>query len=111
MQYFYDKYLKEGGDTAKKPEFCYPGRKPQSKEQVILMIADSLEAASRTLKDYSSESISELVERIVRYKIAEGQLDESDITIKELTTIKAVIKSYLAQIHHERVNYPNRRIK
>lgn len=111
VQYFYDKYIKEGGDSSRKAEFCYPGRKPQTKEQVILMIADSLEAASRTLKDYSAESISELVERIVRYKIADGQLDESDITIREISTVKAVIKSYLAQIHHERVKYPNRRIK
>ena len=112
VSYFYDKFLKEGGDPAQKTEdFCYPGRKPQTKEQVILMICDVLEAASRTLKDYSPEAISNLVDRLVQDRIDDGQLEESDITVKELTTAKQVIKTYIAQIHHERIKYPNRRKK
>ena len=111
VSYFYDKFLKEGGDPAQKPEFCYPGRKPHTKEQVILMICDTIEAASRTLRDYSPESISNLVERLIQDKIDDGQLEEADITVKELTTAKQVIKSYIAQIHHERIKYPSRRKK
>lgn len=111
VSYFYDKFLKEGGDPAQKPEFCYPGRKPHTKEQVILMICDTLEAASRALRDYSPEAISNLVERLIQDKIDDGQLEEADITVKELTTAKQVIKSYIAQIHHERIKYPTRRKK
>jgi putative nucleotidyltransferase with HDIG domain len=111
VSYFYDKFLKEGGDPSQKSEFCYPGRKPHTKEQVILMICDTIEAASRTLRDYSPESISNLVERLIQDKIDDGQLQEADITVKELTTAKQVIKSYIAQIHHERIKYPTRRKK
>ena len=109
VSYFYDKFLKEGGDPSLRSEFCYPGRKPQTKEQVILMICDVLEAASRTLKDYSPEAIGHLVDRLVQDKIDDGQLDESDITVRELYTAKQVITTYIAQIHHERIKYPKRR--
>ena len=112
VSYFYDKFLKEGGDPAQKTsDFCYQGRKPQTKEQVILMICDVLEAASRTLKDYSPEAISNLVDRLVQERIDDGQLEESDITVKELATAKQVIKTYIAQVHHERIKYPTRRKK
>ena len=112
VSYFYDKFLKEGGDPAQKEaDFCYQGRKPQTKEQVILMICDVLEAASRTLKDYSPEAISNLVDRLIQDRIDDGQLEESDITVKELATAKQVVKTYIAQIHHERIKYPTRRKK
>ncbi|MBP5488261.1 MAG: HDIG domain-containing protein [Bacteroidales bacterium] len=111
VSYFYDKFIREGGDPEQKSEFCYPGRKPHTKEQVILMICDTIEAASRTLRDYSPEAISNLVERLVQDKIDDGQLEEADITVKELTTAKQVIKGYIAQIHHERIKYPSRRKK
>ena len=111
VSFFYDKFLKEGGDSAMMKDFCYPGPTPKTKEQVILMLSDSVEAASRSLKDYSPESISALVERIFAYKIEDKQLEHADITVKELTTIKSVMKSYLAQMYHERVQYPKRKIK
>ncbi|MGM9788197.1 MAG: HD family phosphohydrolase [Candidatus Cryptobacteroides sp.] len=111
VSYFYDKYLKEGGDPEAMKDFCYPGPTPKTREQVILMLSDSIEAASRTLKDYSPESISALVERIFAYKIEDKQLEHADITLKELTTVKSVMKSYLAQMYHERVKYPKRKIK
>ena len=109
VTYFYDKFLKEGGDPAMKPEFCYPGRKPKTKEQAILMICDSLEAASRTLKDHSPEAVSRLVEKIVQFKIDDAQLEEADLTLKELATVKSVLKSYISQINHERIKYPERK--
>ena len=75
------------------------------------MICDAVEAASRSLKDYSQESISGLVEKIVAGKMAEGQLDEADISLMEINTVKAEIKSYLQQMYHSRVAYPKREEK
>ena len=109
VTYFYDKFLKEGGDPAMKPEFCYPGKKPQTKEQAILMICGSLEAAARALKDHSPEAVSRLVEKIVQFKIDDAQLEEADLSLKELATIKGVLKSYISQINHERIKYPERK--
>lgn len=111
VSFFYDKYLKEGGDPELKKEFLYPGPTPTTKEQVILMLSDSIEAASRTLRDYSQESISALVDRIFAYKIEDGQLEQADITLKEIDTIRIVMQTYLGQMYHERIKYPKRKIK
>ena len=111
VSFFYDKYLKEGGDPELKKEFLYPGPTPTTKEQVILMLSDSIEAASRTLRDYSQEIISALVDRIFAYKIEDGQLEQADITLKEIDTIKIVMQTYLGQMYHERIKYPKRKIK
>ena len=111
VSFFYDKYLKEGGDPELKKEFLYPGPTPTTREQVILMLSDSIEAASRTLTDYSQESISALVDRIFAYKIEDGQLEQADITLKEIDTIKIVMQTYLGQMYHERIKYPKRKIK
>lgn len=70
------------------------------------MICDTVEAASRTLKDNTPETFDKFVENIVSAKMAAGQLDNADITLKELSRIKSVLKSYLGQIYHERVVYP-----
>lgn len=104
--YFYNKFLSEGGDPAEKSEFCYKGVKPATKEQTIVMICDTVEAASRTLKDNSPATFDAFVENIVASKIGDGQLEDSNISLKELSRIKAVLKSYLGQIYHERVVYP-----
>ena len=107
--YFYNKYLNEGGDPSDVSCFFYKGSKPQTKEQIILMICDSVEAASRTLKDNSPETFSTFVENIVAGKMNIGQFDEADISLKQLNTVKEVIKGYLSQIYHERVAYPQRK--
>ncbi len=107
--YFYNKYLNEGGNPDDVSDFFYPGRKPQTKEQIILMICDTLEAASRTLKDNSAATFSVFVENIVASKMKIGQFDEADISIKDLNTVKETLKSYLSQIYHERVVYPQRK--
>lgn len=109
--YFLTKYLNDGGNPDDVSPFYYDGVKPTTKEQVILMICDAVEAASRSLKDYTHESISELVERIVGGKMAEGQLDEADISLMEINVVKAEIKSYLQQMYHSRVAYPKREEK
>lgn len=107
--YFYNKYLNEGGDPEDTCDFYYNGEKPKTKEQTILMLCDTLEAASRTLKDNKPETYDEFVEKMLQAKIDAGQLNEADISLKEISTIKSVLKEYLAQMYHDRVVYPNRK--
>lgn len=104
--YFWNKHLEQGGDPSLIGSFAYPGPKPFLKEQIILMLCDSIEAASRTLKEYTPESFDAFVERIVAGKLESGQFENSDISIKELGIIKESIKSYLAQMYHGRIEYP-----
>jgi putative nucleotidyltransferase with HDIG domain len=104
--YFLTKYLNDGGDPHNVTDFYYDGVKPLTKEQVILMLSDAVEAASRSLKDYSEESISGLVDRIIDGKANDGQLDDADITLRELNTIRNVMKSFVQQVYHSRIEYP-----
>ncbi len=110
VRFFYDKFLKEGGDPAMSGEFTYPGMKPRTKAQIILMLCDSMEAASRTLRSNTPETYSRFVESIVSGKMAEGQFDEAEITISELNTVKEALKQYIAQLNHERVAYPKSKV-
>jgi len=87
--------------------FRYPGPKPKSKEQTILMIADSLEAASKSLKSPTGKDIDDLVAKIVKFKISEGQLDESELSFAELEECMTVFKSLLRSINHVRIEYPD----
>lgn len=105
-RFFYEKFLSEGGDPAEKDSFRYPGLAPRTKEQVILMLCDTIEAASRTLAASGPEEYSAFVEEMVEGKMQEGQFTSSEISIKDMETVKGVIKSYLSQVYHERVAYP-----
>ena len=105
--FFYSKWVNAGGDPADVADFTYPGPRPTTKEQVILMLCDTLEAASRTLKDRSPHGISELVDRIVQGKIDEGQFNDADISLKELHTVSGNLKEYIRQVYHARVVYPS----
>jgi putative nucleotidyltransferase with HDIG domain len=107
--YFLTKYLNDGGDPNDVSEFYYDGVKPTTKEQVILMIADAVEAASRSLTDYSAENISNLVDRIIDGKSEAGQFTEADISLRDINTVKQVLKSYIQQMYHSRVAYPRRK--
>lgn len=106
--YFYNKYMNEGGDEANVGDFYYNGKTPWTREQAIVMICDTIEAASRTLKDNTPETFDKFVENIVASKINAGQLDNADISLKDLSRIKSVLKSYLGQIYHDRIAYPKR---
>ena len=86
--------------------FRYPGPIPFSKETAVLMLADSVEAASRSLKEPDAISISDLVERIIDYKLNQDQLNDSDITLKDIDTIKMIFKTMLMGIYHVRIEYP-----
>ena len=107
--YFLNKYLNDGGDPNEVSGFYYHGPKPSTKEEVILMICDSTEAASRTLKEYTPAAFDRFVEGIVAGKEEAGQLEDADITIREMNLIKRILKTYLQQIYHGRVAYPKRR--
>ena len=107
--YFLNQYLNAGGDPSDVQDFYYHGQKPTSKEEVILMVCDSIEAASRSLKEYTPEAFDGFVERIVAGKEKAGQLEDADITIHDLNLMKRMLKTYLQQIYHGRVAYPKRR--
>ncbi|MBR4351996.1 MAG: HDIG domain-containing protein [Bacteroidales bacterium] len=106
--YFYNVYCNAGGDPANKEPFTYNGQLPRTKEQVVVMMADAVEAASRTLKDYSEESISALVEQIMTNRFDDSQLAEADISIRDINSVKESFKRYLQQIYHARIAYPKR---
>lgn len=106
--YFYNVYCNAGGDPANTEPFTYNGKLPETKEQVVVMMADAVEAASRSLKDYSEQSISNLVERILASRLDDSQLVRADISLKEIGEVKASFKRYLQQIYHARIAYPKR---
>lgn len=107
--YFYNVYCNAGGDPDNTEPFTYNGKLPHTREQAIVMMADAVEAASRTLKDYSEESISNLVDKILDAKTSDAQLAESEISLKEINQVKEAFKTYLKQIYHARIAYPKRK--
>lgn len=109
VEYFYRQYIKSfPEDDAAINRFTYPGPKPFSKETAILMMADSVEAASRSLKVKSAERISALVDTIIDFQMASKQFDNADITLREIAEIRKVFKRLLANIYHARIEYPEK---
>jgi putative nucleotidyltransferase with HDIG domain len=94
------------GDVIDEKDFRYPGPKPQFKEAAIMMLADSCEAAARSLARPDPENIRAIVVKIVDAIVSDGQLDECDITLRELTTIREAMISALTAIYHARIDYP-----
>lgn len=105
IKYFYHREQVNNPDVDIS-KFLYTGPKPDSKEAVILMLADSIEAAVRSVEDPTQESISSLIDKIIGQKIAENQFSHADLTFKELEAIKASFMSVLSGIFHERIAYP-----
>lgn len=103
--FFYNKSLNENGE-ANVDDFRYPCPKPSTKEEVVVMLADSVEAASRSLPNHEPEKIRELVQRLVRQKIDDGQLEECAITFSEVNTVINTFVTVLSGAYHERVEYP-----
>jgi cyclic-di-AMP phosphodiesterase PgpH len=107
--YFFKKYTDmHPWDTSKENDFTYPGPKPFSKETALIMMADAVEASSRSLIKYSEESISELVERIICLQEQDGQFSDIPLTFKDISDIKSAFKKRLSNIYHIRVVYPER---
>lgn len=108
-EYFYNVYCNGGGDPKDKGLFTYKGELPSTKEEVVVMIADAVEAASRSLSEYSEETISNLVDNVVEKRIAGNQLIRADVTFKDLNIIKSVLKRQIREIYHARIAYPKRK--
>lgn len=110
IRFFYDKAKKSEFSklhTIKEEHFRYPGPKPQSKETAIVMLADSVEAASRTLEDPTPSRIQGLVEKIINSRFVDGQLEECDLTLKDLHNISKSFARILNGMFHSRVDYPD----
>ncbi len=106
-KYFYISYRNEHPDEEVDAEkFRYPGPNPFTKEQAILMMADSVEAASRSLPAYTEESISRLVDKIIDAQVEEGYFKECPITFKDIATVKTLFKEKLKTMSHTRISYP-----
>ena len=109
-KYFYISYKNEHPDEEVDQEkFRYPGPNPFTKEQALLMMADSVEAASRSLPEYTEESISTLVDKIIDTQVSEGYFKECPITFKDIATVKALFKEKLKTMYHTRISYPELR--
>jgi putative nucleotidyltransferase with HDIG domain len=108
VEYFYRKAQEENPDEIiDESKFRYPGPSPTSKEQVIMMLADSIEAASKSIQTPTEEILDDLVEKIVAGKIASQQLIHANITFEELDKVKKVFKRVLKSINHARIAYPD----
>jgi len=110
VYFFYRRALEslEEDQDIKEEGFRYPGPKPDSKETAVVMLADSVEAATRALKEPSPSKISEVVHKIINNKFIDGQLDECELTLKDLEKIAAVFIRLLGGIYHSRINYPEK---
>jgi cyclic-di-AMP phosphodiesterase PgpH len=104
--FFLDKAKRLSPDGVDPSEYCYSGPKPQSKETAIVMLADSVESAAKALQDPTPDRVRSLVDRIVDGKIAHGQLDETPLTLRELTAIKDQFVAVLNGMYHHRIDYP-----
>lgn len=107
-EYFYRNYIKENPNfiEGEDQSFRYPGPKPHSKEEAILMLADSIEAAGKSLKNPKEKELEELVDKIITGKVTQNQLSDADLTFSELEACRQVFKEVLKSIYHGRIEYP-----
>ena len=107
-KYFYINYCNAHPDEqVDKEKFRYPGPNPFTREQAILMMADTVEAASRSLKEYTEETISQLIDRLIDGQVAEGFFKECPITFRDIALAKGVLTDRLKSIYHTRISYPH----
>ena len=107
-KYFYINYCNAHPDEqVVKEQFRYPGPNPFTREQAILMMADTVEAASRSLKEYTEESISQLIDKLIDGQVADGFFKECPITFRDIAQAKVVLIDRLKSIYHTRISYPN----
>jgi hypothetical protein len=108
VSFLYQKAVQLAGsaDLVDEASFRYPGRKPQSKETALVMLADGCEAAVRSARPESAEKVAEIVGRIINHRIDDGQLNESGLTLEDIDTIKRVFTSALKGTFHPRIKYP-----
>lgn len=108
-QFFYHTYVKDHPErAAEKADFRYPGPNPTSREQTILMLADSTEAACKSLPKPTQEQLFGMIDSVISGKLNSGQLDDSRLTFSELETCRATFRSFLKSVHHARIAYPDK---
>ena len=108
MEFFYRRAQEDAGtDAVEEADFRYPGPRPQTNEQAIVMLADSIEAASRSLDKPTPKKLESLIDAIVNSRLADGQLDDSSLTFSDLSTVKETFLGLLSGIYHFRVKYPD----
>lgn len=109
-KYFYLKHKEEHPEeTVDEKKFIYPGPLPHSKEAAVVMLVDGIEAASRSMKEKTHDTLQELINRMIDLKIEDKQLDESELTFKDIKTIKETLLQKLLNIYHVRIEYPEDR--
>jgi len=110
MKYFYDKALEKSTaeDDVSVEDYSYPGPKPQTKEAAIVMLADTIEAATKTMQKFTHSRIKGMINRLVDEIFNDGQLDDSPLTLKDLEKIKDSFLTILAGTFHTRVDYNER---
>lgn len=107
VRYFYNSEVNaHPGETVDEKLFRYPGPKPQTKETAILMMADAVEARSRSLKEYTEEAIATMVNQMIDAQIQDGQLSETPLSFRDVEAIRAILTEKLVAIHHHRIAYP-----
>ncbi len=112
VRYFYNKYVNNHpGEEVDESKFMYKGPRPQTKETGILMMADAVEARSRSLTEITEESIADMVEKMVGAQISDGQLSETPLSLKDIETIKHVFTENLCAMYHHRIAYPEIKTK
>lgn len=107
LRFFYNKALNETDGAVNESEYRYPGPKAQTKEAAIVQIADSVEAAVRSLSNTTNESIEEMVRKIIKSNLDDGQFNECDLTFKEIEIISISMLETLKGIFHSRIEYPD----
>jgi len=107
VQYFYRSFINKYPDKVPdEAKFTYPGPRPFSKETAIVMLSDSVEAATRSLKTVTEESISQMVDKIINHLIDEQQFIYTNLTFNDITLLKSLLQKKMANIYHERIEYP-----
>jgi hypothetical protein len=107
--YFYNKAVEQCGDPKDMDKFRYPGPKPQIRETGIAMLADAVEAASRTLEEPKPARINNLIQRIINDRFQSGELNECPLTLRDLAKIKEAFSQVLIAAFHHRIDYPKRK--
>ncbi|MFC2096813.1 HD family phosphohydrolase [Bacteroidota bacterium] len=105
-QYFYKLFIRDNPDKEDTEAFNYPGPKPFSKETAVLMMADSIEAASRSLKTINESALKKIIDSIINHQLDEGQFSNTDLTFRDIETAKQVFLNKLLNIYHARISYP-----
>ena len=105
--YFYHQACARSAEPVFEEDFRYPGPKPQTRETAVLMLCDGLEAAARTLSQPTPEKLTELVNKMVKHNLDDGQLDDSGLSLRDIKTIKDTLCRALQGIYHSRIEYPD----